>query len=541
MGGDTWSSDGRKRTWETELGDEPRSKVAATLSGEEVTSFNRDGGSTASIAQQQPQRAGGMYESLLPVGTSGDLQNHAIGGRHTSVEDTVQRHQVYAQPFQPTLPYSVMLQQLQQQRQLENFLSEATVAIASTPIQASQARMLQGLTSGRTSSQLSALSGLSHLLPRQQMHLPIAPEPNATQVSQALNLQALSGSEILQLLQHIQQPQQQGIASMASESERNLQQQHHLSASSVANAFTSTPVSQAQMLQALGGHSLLMQHLPSHQALFPAPPTTGSSNMQVLQFPVASASNVFTSYETSQAQIMEGLLQHFQSQQELSSTAAAAALVATSERNTPDQQMQDWQQKLALLAARENAIRASVISDQIAPTVQDDQQANTIPVVSAPPSLPTSSVITMWLPDDIHQLSEYQVTVRQNLEIFEAAQEDYESNIQGRKKKVIPGQAGIRCRHCSNMPLRLRRRGAVYYPLKLSRIYQAAQNMASSHLSDSCSQIPANVKQKLLELRHRRDTAIGGKKYWAEAGSASGLYETDEGLRLRLGNDGAAR
>ncbi len=141
----------------------------------------------------------------------------------------------------------------------------------------------------------------------------------------------------------------------------------------------------------------------------------------------------------------------------------------------------------------------------------------------------------MWLPDDIHQLSEYQVTVRQNLEIFEAAQEDYESNIQGRKKKVIPGQAGIRCRHCSNMPLRLRRRGAVYYPLKLSRIYQAAQNMASSHLSDSCSHIPANVKQKLLELRHRRDTASGGKKYWGEAGRARGLYETADGLRLHPG------
>jgi hypothetical protein len=528
---DNWSSNGRKRTWETELGDEPRHrKVAATLSGEEVTSLNRDGGFT-SIAQQRHQRAGVAYESHLPVGASRELQHLIMRGQHrssTSVEDTVQRHQVYAQPFQPTLPYSVMLQQ--QQRQVGNFLSEAAVATASTLIQASQ---LQGLTSGR-SSHLPPLSGLSHL-PRQQMHLPIALEPNATPVSQAQNFQALSGSEILRLLRHIQQPQPQGISSMPSETETNLQQ-HQLSAFSVANA---TPVSQAQMLQALGGRSVLLQRIQSQQGLFSAAAAAGSSVQQVLHFPDDSASNVSTSYETSQAQIMKVLLQHFQSQQELSSTAAAA-VVAAPESNTQHQQMQDWQQKLALLAIREKAIRASGLVDQIAPSIQDDQ-ACTRPVASAPPSLPTSSGITMWLPDDNHQLSEYQVTVRHHLEIFEAEQEDYESNIQGRKKKVIPGQAGIRCRHCSKMPLRHRGRGAVYYPLKLSGIYQAAQNMASSHLSDCCSQIPADVKQKLLDLRHRRDTAIGGKKYWAEAGSVSGLYETEEGLRLRSVNDGAAR
>jgi hypothetical protein len=141
----------------------------------------------------------------------------------------------------------------------------------------------------------------------------------------------------------------------------------------------------------------------------------------------------------------------------------------------------------------------------------------------------------MWLPDDSHQLSKYQVAVRQQLEIFEAKQEDIESNIQGRKRQVFPGQAGMRCRHCSNLPLRQRGRGAVYYPLKLSGMYQSAQNMASSHLTDSCSQIPSEVKQKLLDLRHRRDTASGGKKYWAEAGRASGLQETESGLSLRSG------
>jgi hypothetical protein len=390
-------------------------------------------------------------------------------------------------------------QQQQQQRQVGNFLSEAAEAAASTSIQASQAQMLQG-TSGRSSH-----------LPRQQMQPPLAPVPNAfrsAQFSKAQDFQALSESEILQLLRHTQQPHQ-GISAAAADPEANLEQ-HQRWASSQAFA---TPISQAHMLQARGGRSGLLQQIQSQLGLFSATPST---------------SNVSISSETSQAQIIEGLLQHIQSQQELSSTAAAAP-----ERNTPDLQILAWQQKLALLAERENTIRTSGMCDMTAPSNQGRR------VASAPPSRLTSSAITLRLPDDKHQLSEYQVTVRQQLEIFEAEQEDYESNIQGRKRHVIPGQAGIRCCHCSDLPLRQRGRGAVYYPLKLSGVYQAAQNMASSHLSDCCSQIPSDVKQTLRDLRHRRDMAIGGKKYWAEAGSASGLYETEEGLRLRPSNGAA--
>jgi hypothetical protein len=499
--GDMWSSGGGKRNRAAEVDDEGHRKVAAILSGEEVIPFNRNEGPTAprdipcpsfndqvkiSTAQQRSPSAGAAYESLLQLGTSGDLRHLTMRGQHTSVEDTVQR-QVHAQQFHSIRPYSVMLQQ---QRQAGNLLSEAPATATSTFIQASQVQMAQGLR-------------LSSHPPHQQMHLPMAPVPNAfrsTQVSQAL-----SGSEILQLVQRIQS--QQGISS-TSGNETNLQQP------SVANAFTSSPVSQAQILQALGGRSLLLQHIQSQQGL---------------QLPVASIANASNSSEISQAQIMQGLLQQILSQQE---SSAARAAVAAPESNTQYQQMQALQQNLALLAARENTIRSGM-ADQTALSNRVDQ-ASARPVASASPSLPSSG-ITMWLPDDNHQLSEYQIAVRQQLEIFEAKQEDVESNIQGRKRQVFLGQAGIRCHHCSNLPLRQRRRGAVYYPVKLSGMYQAAQNMASSHLSDSCSQIPPGIKQRLRDLRHRRDTASGGKKYWAEAGRARGLYETEEGLRLRPG------
>ncbi|CAB9513982.1 expressed unknown protein [Seminavis robusta] len=154
-----------------------------------------------------------------------------------------------------------------------------------------------------------------------------------------------------------------------------------------------------------------------------------------------------------------------------------------------------------------------------------------VPHIQAPP--PRRAGITLALSCDDEQLSEYQMLVRKQLEIFEAQPEDVESNTQGRKKQVILGQVGIRCRHCSGLSLRQRGRGAVYYPARLQGVYQAAQNMASSHLCESCQCIPPHLKADLRNLRDRRDTASGGKQYWADGARAMGLVESDEGLRLR--------
>jgi hypothetical protein len=75
--------------------------------------------------------------------------------------------------------------------------------------------------------------------------------------------------------------------------------------------------------------------------------------------------------------------------------------------------------------------------------------------------------IPLSLKCDSDQLSEYQILVRKQLELFEASEEDVSSNTQGRKKQLFLGQVGIRCRHCARSPLRKRGKGAVYYPMKL--------------------------------------------------------------------------
>jgi len=155
-----------------------------------------------------------------------------------------------------------------------------------------------------------------------------------------------------------------------------------------------------------------------------------------------------------------------------------------------------------------------------------------VPLANLTSNLYRSPSIPLGLPCDDEHLSEYQILVRQQLELFEAEQDDVDSNTQGRKKAVVLGQVGLRCRHCAGLTLRQRGKGSVYYPTKLTGIYQAAQNMASTHLSDACQCIDDRLKVTLMTLRQRRDTASGGKQYWADGAKAIGLYETEDGLRL---------
>eukprot|EP00546_Thalassionema_frauenfeldii_P008851 CAMPEP_0178910050 /NCGR_PEP_ID=MMETSP0786-20121207/8881_1 /TAXON_ID=186022 /ORGANISM="Thalassionema frauenfeldii, Strain CCMP 1798" /LENGTH=240 /DNA_ID=CAMNT_0020582257 /DNA_START=33 /DNA_END=756 /DNA_ORIENTATION=+ len=154
------------------------------------------------------------------------------------------------------------------------------------------------------------------------------------------------------------------------------------------------------------------------------------------------------------------------------------------------------------------------------------------------PSLQSQTpAMSLSLACDDEHLSEYQILVRKQLEVFEAQPEDVESNTQGRKKQVSLGQVGIRCKHCAHLPLRQRGRGAVYYPAKLQGVYQAAQNMASSHLCESCQCIDNQLKSELKTLRERRDTASGGKQYWADGARALGLFEAEDGLRINNSNN----
>jgi hypothetical protein len=139
--------------------------------------------------------------------------------------------------------------------------------------------------------------------------------------------------------------------------------------------------------------------------------------------------------------------------------------------------------------------------------------------------------IPMTLPSDGDNLSEYQCLVRAQIDLFEATVRDIECNAQGRNKPISEGQVGIRCRHCSCLPAGRRSRGAVYFPSKLPGLYQAAQNMAINHFTNSCQTIPDAVRSRMLVLKERKTTVLGGgKQYWANGARVLGIKETDNGL-----------
>ena len=97
-------------------------------------------------------------------------------------------------------------------------------------------------------------------------------------------------------------------------------------------------------------------------------------------------------------------------------------------------------------------------------------------------------------------------------EFFAAGVEDVETITSGRRRPIALGQVGIRCRHCAHLPLRHRKKAAIYYPTRLKGIYQAAQNMNASHLADACLNVDPSTKVQLVAFQQNKSTTGHGGK-----------------------------
>jgi hypothetical protein len=137
------------------------------------------------------------------------------------------------------------------------------------------------------------------------------------------------------------------------------------------------------------------------------------------------------------------------------------------------------------------------------------------------------------LPSDPENLSEYQCLLRQQIVLFAVSMPDIQCSAQGRNKPIMLGQVGVLCRHCAKIPPGMRPCGAVYFPAKLSGLYQASQNMAINHFSNNCQSIPETIRTKLLQLKERKSTVLGGgKHFWANGARVMGVVEHENQLRF---------
>lgn len=143
------------------------------------------------------------------------------------------------------------------------------------------------------------------------------------------------------------------------------------------------------------------------------------------------------------------------------------------------------------------------------------------------------------LPGDRDSLSDRQCYVRSEMvEIFAATDKDVSARHSKGAQKLVMGQIGIRCVHCSHLRPRDRAERAVCYPSSISRIYQTVADMQRFHF-EQCREIPDHVRQLYKKLKTTRPRGVGSPQtYWMSSSKLLNLVDTEGGIRFD--SDGSA-
>jgi hypothetical protein len=75
-------------------------------------------------------------------------------------------------------------------------------------------------------------------------------------------------------------------------------------------------------------------------------------------------------------------------------------------------------------------------------------------------------------------------------------------------------------------------RGAVYYPTKLSHLYQAVQNMANNHfVNRTCPRASSKLLDEIGEARRLRPKRSGGRgrRYFGQSAERAGIVDAPDG------------
>ncbi|GKY97063.1 hypothetical protein MPSEU_000664800 [Mayamaea pseudoterrestris] len=137
------------------------------------------------------------------------------------------------------------------------------------------------------------------------------------------------------------------------------------------------------------------------------------------------------------------------------------------------------------------------------------------------------------LATDKESLSDRQCYVRSEMvEIFAASDKEVAARHSKGAQKLVIGQVGIRCVHCSHLRPRDRAERAVCYPSSISRIYQTVADMQRFHF-EQCREIPEHVRQYYRKLKTTRPRGVGSPQtYWVSSAQLMGLVDTEGGIRF---------
>ncbi len=183
-------------------------------------------------------------------------------------------------------------------------------------------------------------------------------------------------------------------------------------------------------------------------------------------------------------------------------------------------------------------VSSSLLSfDATTNQINNESHVAAVHPASVPLSLP---VLLGHLDEQYTGLSEHQRFARQQIELFAASCDDLATHRRGRNKPIMLGQVGIRCKHCTHVPMKDRQKGSIYFPSTIVGVYQAAQNMSGQHISNgSCHYMPASVKSQFATIKDQRQNSSrctnngGRREYWMKSASDLGMIDVQgHGIRF---------
>lgn len=144
---------------------------------------------------------------------------------------------------------------------------------------------------------------------------------------------------------------------------------------------------------------------------------------------------------------------------------------------------------------------------------------------SNPPTpLSPSSRVLLAIPEDKEWLSEKDIFIRKQLEVFCATEEDVAAARADLKYPVSVGQVGIRCIHCALAHGSDAIGHAIAYPFTISGIHESVREIHRLHL-DTCKNLPAAKKAKLDNLGASSLSSVL-RRYYVLGAKALGLRDT---------------
>lgn len=149
------------------------------------------------------------------------------------------------------------------------------------------------------------------------------------------------------------------------------------------------------------------------------------------------------------------------------------------------------------------------------------------------PYQPSQKRMLLAMPTDADSLSDRQCYVRSEMvEIFAATGKDVSARHSKGAQKLVEGQVGIRCVHCSHLRPRDRAERAVCYPSSISRIYQTVADMQRFHF-EQCREIPQETRKIYKSLKTTRPRGVGSPQtYWVQSAKLLNLVDTEGGIRF---------